>query len=146
MKTIASWQDLEPFGVVFLTAESCGLSYRYLCDLTARGRKTLIRMLGIPEISLPAPWNAGSESNPHIASVLFAPCMLEPLGAFALLESGAKEAWIMKNGTVIGVFPGDTADEIALIEKFCSGQLCRKLRVAGTASDRNLHMASGRVD
>ena len=55
MKTISSWHDLEPFGVIFLTAESCALSYRYLCDLTAKGRKILIRTLGVPDISLSAP-------------------------------------------------------------------------------------------
>ena len=72
--------------------------------------------------------------------------MLEPLGAFALLEGGAKEIWIVKDGTVIGIFPEDTAEEIALLEKFCGGELFRKVRVAGTTGDRNLHVASGRID
>ena len=37
----ASWNDLAPFGIEILTAEACGVSYRYLCDVTEKGRKVL---------------------------------------------------------------------------------------------------------
>ena len=34
MKSINCWNDLEPFGLIVLTGEACGLSYRLLCDVT----------------------------------------------------------------------------------------------------------------
>ena len=48
MKTVNCWNDLEPYGIVLLTGEACGLCYRLLCDLTEQGRKILGKCLGIP--------------------------------------------------------------------------------------------------
>ena len=50
MKSVHCWNDLEKFGVVLLTGEACGLSYRLLCDVTARGKKTLERPWGWPNL------------------------------------------------------------------------------------------------
>ena len=38
MKSIRRWDDLCAHGIVPLTGEACGLSYRILCDVTARGK------------------------------------------------------------------------------------------------------------
>ena len=47
-----------------LTGEACGLSYRILCDVTEAGRKTLAKALGIPNLTLPAAWNRGTDADP----------------------------------------------------------------------------------
>ena len=39
MKSIHCWDDLARYGVVPLTGEACGLSYRLLCDVTAHGKE-----------------------------------------------------------------------------------------------------------
>ena len=41
MKSIRSWDDLSAHGIVPLTGEACGLSYRILCDVTGRGKKIM---------------------------------------------------------------------------------------------------------
>ena len=47
MQTIRSWDDLSAFGIVPLTGEACGLSYRLLCDVTAQGKKPWKRALDV---------------------------------------------------------------------------------------------------
>lgn len=46
MKSIRCWDDLSAYGTVPLTGEARGLSYRILCDMTVRGKKTLEKGLG----------------------------------------------------------------------------------------------------
>jgi hypothetical protein len=93
MKTIACWQDLRPYGVVFLTGEACGLMMRLLFDVTEKGRQVLARTLGIPGLKLAEPWNRGSEADPHVGSIMLTQEMLVPVAVFALLESGCTECW-----------------------------------------------------
>lgn len=52
MKTIHSWDDLSKYGIVPLTGEACGLMYRILCDVTARGKRLVEKALSVPEIRL----------------------------------------------------------------------------------------------
>ena len=144
MKTIAKWDDLRPHGIVPLTMESDALGYRILCDFTAKGRKILLRALGIPDISLCEPWNTGSEDDPHIASALLAHCTLEFLGVFALLEDSAKEVWVFKNGTVLGLYPEDNEEGIQIMEEFCKMDLSRKIRPS-EGGDRNQHRMTKRL-
>ena len=60
MKTIVRWDHLSEFGIVPLTGESCGLGYRILCDVTAKGKNILEICHGIPDLNLPPSWNQGS--------------------------------------------------------------------------------------
>ena len=39
MKSIRCWDDLSKHGIIPLTGEACGLSYRILCDVTATGQE-----------------------------------------------------------------------------------------------------------
>lgn len=144
MKTLSNWQHLEPFGIDCLTAEACGVGYRLLCDLSAKGRKTLLRALGIPDISLCAPWNRGRDNDPSIGSIMLGPVMFEFLAAFALLEDGAKEVWTFKNGTVTGIYADDDPDQLTAMQEFTKNEVCRKLRASG--SDRHRHQFSGRTE
>ena len=145
MKTIASWNDLRPYGIDLLTGEACGLMYRYLCDVTERGRKILERWLSVPELRLSEAWNRGEVSDPHVGSILLAPEMLSGIAVFALLESGCTECWMYKNGSVVGVELTDTPERIELARRMCPEGLARRFAYRGTAGDRNVHVISGRV-
>ena len=110
MKTITCWDDLRPYGIVALTGESCGLSYRILCDVTATGKSVLEKMLGITELVLSENWNRGTEEDPHVGSIMLAPEMLTTVAVFALLEHGCIEAWRIENRGVVGIQPIDSPD------------------------------------
>jgi hypothetical protein len=40
MIIISSFRELEPFGLIILTGEACGLGYRSLFDVTAAGKRS----------------------------------------------------------------------------------------------------------
>lgn len=142
MQTIRSWSDLEPYGFVPLTGESCGLMYRILFDVTEKGRAILNKCLGQADLHLTDPWNRGSADDPHVGSVLLSPEMRIPLSVFALLESGCTEAWIVEDA-VLGIEPADTTAFRAEARKRYTPS--RVLRYAGTAGDRHVHVMSGRI-
>ena len=148
MKTITCFNDLMPFGIDALTGEACGLSYRILCDVTEHGRKILAKALGIPALTLPEPWNRGGATDPHIGSVMLSFEMLTPLAVFALLESGCREVWLVRDGSVIGIEPDDSLEMIEANRQLVGDRLSRTLGYRGTAEagDRNVHMMSGRVE
>lgn len=145
MKTIHCWDDLSAYGIVPLTGEACGLSYRILCDVTARGKKTLEKALSVAQLGLHENWNRGNPDDPHIGSVRLAPDLLPFVGVFALLESGCRDVWLTKGRGVIGIEPDDSADVVERLQRLHASDLCRRFRYAGTASDRNQHVMSGRV-
>ena len=145
MKTITCWDDLRPYGIVALTGESCGLSYRILCDVTARGKSVLEKMLGITELVLSENWNRGTVEDPHVGSVMLAPEMLTAIAVFALLEHGCTEAWSVERHGVIGIEPIDSSDEIEALKRHYAERLGRRFGYFGTAGDRNRHVMTGRV-
>lgn len=134
MKTIACWNDLRDHGISILTGEACGLTYRFLCDVTERGKKLLEQCLDV-RIDLAEPWNCGA-----IGSVMLPSEMLVPLGVFALLEAGCREVWL-KDGVLLGV--EETDDEQAL--KRAKRGAARRFAYDGTAGSRNRHEFTGRV-
>ena len=145
MKSINCWNDLEPFGIVPLTGEACGLMYRILFDVTEKGRTIVAKCFGIPNVTLPEPWNLGSPDNPHVGSILLTREMLQPLAVFALLESGFKEVYVVKD-SVHGFEATDAPDLIEDVKRWSRVDHARRLAYGGTAGDRNIHVMSGRVD
>ncbi len=145
MKSINCWNDLEPFGIVLLTGEACGLSYRLLRDVTAQGKKVLEKCFGTPNLNLPERWNRGSEQNPHVGCIMLTREMLQPLAVFALLESGCKEVYLVKD-SVHGVEETDPPTAIENVKRWSNVDYARRLAYAGTARDRNVHVISGRVE
>src|SRR3954469_23798003 len=138
MKPVHSWNDLERYGIIPLTGESCGLGYRLLCDVTAQGKNVLEKCLGTPNLNLPESWNRGSEQDPHVGCIMLAHEMLRPLAVFALLESGCKEVYLVKD-SVYGIEASDPPTAIEDVKRWCPS--CRPhlfpARVApddGTAS------------
>jgi len=145
MKTIHSWDDLSRHGIVPLTGEACGLMYRILCDVTARGKKTLEKALAVAELGLHENWNRGTDTDPHVGSVMLAREVLPFIGVFALLEDGCFEVWLTKGNEVVGIERSDDAEDVERFKRFHRDDLVRRFAYAGTAGDRNQHMMSGRV-
>ncbi len=145
MKSIRSWEDLSAYGIVPLTGEACGLSYRILCDLTARGKKILEKALSVAQLGLHENWNHGSADDPHVGSIMLAPDLLPFIGVFALLEAGCREVWLTKGQTVIGIEAEDLPDRAESFKRIHANDLARRFGYAGTAGDRNQHMMTGRV-
>ena len=146
MKTITCWNDLRPYGIDLLTGEACGLSYRFLCDVTERGRKILERWLSVPELHLSDAWNRGDVADPHVGSILLTPEVLAGISVFALLESGCTECWVCRNGSVLGVEADDPPEQIAASKRMRADNIARVFRSQGTAGDRNVHVMSGRIE
>lgn len=109
MKTITCWNDLQPFGVIPLTGEACGLRYRILFDVTETGRKIVAKCFGIPKMTLAEPWNRGTKEDPHVGSIMLTHEALLPLAVFALLENGYSEVYLMGQ-VVLGIELGDKPD------------------------------------
>lgn len=145
MKSVRCWNDLEPFGIIPLTGEACGLSYRLLCDVTSSGKRVLEKCFGTPNLNLPERWNRGSDDNPHLGCIMLAFEMLRPLAVFALLEGGCKEVYLV-NDSVYGVESSDPPTAIEDVKRWSKVEHARRLVYAGTAGDRNVHVMSGRVE
>lgn len=145
MKTIARWDHLSDYGIVALTGESCGLGYRVLCDVTAKGKAILEKCLGIADLRLPENWNLGSEQEPHVGSIMLAPEMLAPVAVFAPLECGCKEVWKVDGQGAHGIQAADPPDTVESLQKWLGRENLRRLAYHGTARDRNVHLMSGRV-
>ena len=145
MKTIDSWDDLSHYGIVPLTGEACGLMYRILFDVTARGKKILEKALDVSELRLRESWNRGTDDAPHVGSIMLAREVLPFFGIFALLEDGCPEVFLTKGGSLIGTQRTDSAEDVERFKRFHADDLVRRFAYSGTAGDRNEHMMSGRV-
>jgi len=88
MHTIKRLRDLEKYGIISLTGESCRLGLRILCDLTAAGCKIVEECFGLTSsTSFASRWNHGTNDNdPHVASIMLPYDSWEHLGVFALLN------------------------------------------------------------
>ena len=133
------------YGVIPLTGEACGLSYRILCDVTARGKRTLEKALSVAQLGLHENWNHGTADDPHVGSIMLAPDLLPFIGVFALLEAGCREVWTTKGQSVIGIEASDSPARVEEFKRFHADDLARRFGYAGTAGDRNQHMMTGRV-
>ncbi len=141
---INTWDNLESFGIIPLTGEPCGLSYRLLCDVTAQGKHILEKCFGTPNLNLPTSWNRGSAADPHVGCIMLTPEMFKPLAVFALLESGCKEVYLV-NDSVYGFEETDSPDLIEGIMRWSKVEYARRFAYGGTAGDRNIHSMSNRV-
>ena len=145
MLKINCWDDLRPFGIDALTGEACGLSYRLLCDVTSRGKQTIQKALGVTNLVLPANWNRGDPSDPHVGSIMLATELLIPIAIFALLEHGCSEVWRTKSGGLLGFETDDDLERIEAVKRLYADNFVRRFAYVGTAGDRNRHEMTGRV-
>ena len=145
MKTINCWDDLSHYGISPLTGEACGLMYRILFDVTARGKRILEKAFDVSELGLNESWNSGTDDEPHVGSIMLAREVLPFIGVFALLEDGCTEVFLTKRGGLIGIHRTDLAEDVERLKQFHGADLVRRFAYSGTAGDRNEHMMSGRV-
>ncbi len=145
MKTVSCWNDLQAFGIMPLTGEACGLMYRILFDVTAKGRNIVAKCFGIPNVNLPEPWNRGAAEDPHVGCIMLSQEALTPLAVFALLENGCKEVYLMGQ-VVVGIEPGDPEDAAETMRRVYKVDYARRFSFGGTSGDRNVHVMSGRVE
>lgn len=146
MKTISNWNELEEYGIVYLTSESCGLMWRALFDVTEKGRQIIGTMFGYGGLKLAEAWNGSSSAGKHIGSILLTPEIMPVVAVFALLQSGCIETW--KFDTVVyGIEPDDDRDEcVRFIVGFHGNKGLRRLAYQGTAGERNQHVMTGRIE
>ena len=144
MKTLASWGDLAPHGIIPLTGEACGLVYRILFDVTENGRKVLGTCFGVPDLRLPEPWNRGPAEDPHVGCIMLSAEMRVPVSIFALLKGGCKEVYLMGD-VVLGFEESDPPDAPEAMRRVYGIEYVRRFGYWGTAGDRNVHLMSGRV-
>jgi hypothetical protein len=136
---------LSDYGVIALTGEACGLSYRILCDVTARGKQLLDKVLGVRDIRMHENWNHGSDDDPHIGCVMLVPEVLTAVAVFALLDNGCREVWTVNGHGVFGFEPCDDQQTVDCFKSVHAEQLGRRFGYFGTAGDRNVHVMTGRI-
>ena len=80
------WNNLQQFGINYLTAEADGLSLRALCDVNADGL-FLLNMYWQVELKLPAPMSREVFNQPSVGCILLPHHgFIVPFGIFALLH------------------------------------------------------------
>lgn len=108
MKTIRTLNELGPYGVRPRNTAACALGYRVVCDLTAKGRWLLATAFGLPAGAAASPeWYGLGPCPGEVGTALLPPEASTCLAIFALLDDGCREAWLLDDGTVRGVEPGD---------------------------------------
>lgn len=147
MKTITNWHDLAPYGIIFLTGESCGYGGRVLCDLSPYGVSLIEEFLGCTVTVKPGSnWNSDCGA---CGSILLPRAILSDLAVFVLLVKVDYTVVGMADG--IGV-AGMTEKEFAELSKgdppivsFGAVYRSSALHVKAVREGRNVHQATGRV-
>ena len=146
MKTITRWDHLSEFGIVPLTGESCGLGYRMLCDVTAKGKTSWKNASAFRTCNLPDNWNQGSEAEPHVGSIMLAPELLVPHRC--LRSSGER-----LQGGLEGREPGGAWHPVSVIRRIppspsrngSASRACAGLPIGARPATATSHLMSGRV-
>ena len=81
-----SWEDLEEFGIIYLTSESCKFNLRILCDLTEKGKEIICDFFNLEPNSLAKPWGSVG-SQVHVASILLPRGIFQDLVTFCINTS-----------------------------------------------------------
>ena len=155
MYAINDWRDLERFGIICLTGESCGYGRRLLCDLTSKGAATVARFFGLasPDGELFAKnWNHGKRDDPHVASIMLPRNgILDELALFCCLDQGTAAGVILTDGSILVIETIKEAMDLGWDRKSmwipsdCMYESIRGNRVYAGNVGRNEHQFSGRV-
>ncbi len=141
--TIHSFSDLQTWGINLLTGESDALSRRLLCDVTIEGKNLVMKALGVPDISLPRPWNGA----PAIGSILLDRETLRTLCILALFENPATlEVWESDDGYSFNAIDADLLQRYK--ESGYDTDNYKKYRIperGSRANFRNEHQFTGRI-
>lgn len=140
--TIASWADLQQFGINALTGEACGYNLRLLCDVSEEGREAVLEWLSLPQDTrLAEPWNSTVDGKPAVGSIMLDRDMSERLGQYLLFRAGALAIAHMGMGGIIGIF-----DEMRLQQYVNFGCPLTRNYLRNAVRGRNVHAMTGRVE
>jgi hypothetical protein len=135
MRCIGCWDDLSYYGITVLTEEVHETGSYFLCKVTARGKTTLERALGVGQLALKRYDHRRHYDTQYLGSIMLAPEILPVLGVYALLESGCVKVWQMKNGELIGVEPFDSRANVEAFMKTHPSYVIRGYTYATSADD-----------
>ena len=136
MHVIHCWRDLEAYGIDLLTGESCGYMFRFLCDLTERGKGILEALLDC-KLECHENWNSGGGKS--VASIMLTPDMFSSLAVFCLIDEGCEFLWIMQNNAVRGM----SREEHERSREAYASSIQRI--IVGKNPPRQVHQMSGRT-
>jgi hypothetical protein len=135
MRCIGCWGDLSRYGITALSEELHETGSYLLCKVTARGKTTLERALGVGQLALRRCDHRGQSHTQYLGSIMLASEILPVVGVYALLESGCVKVWQMKNGELIGVEPSDSRATVDAFMKGHSSYVIRGYTYATSADD-----------
>ena len=144
MQTIRTWDDLPAYGIIPLLDPACSLSYRILCDLTTKGKRTLERALSVKELVLDAPRQPGPTGDRHVGSIMLAPGMLTFLALFALLDSHAYEVFLTTDHRMTGFHHRDLPEGKQAFEDWYRDEIIRHFVCPSPVRERSLHYREDR--
>jgi hypothetical protein len=82
---IRSWKDLDAFGIIPLTGETCPIARRMQCDLTPAGIDALERFFDVPKLDLHKNLN---HAEGQVATILLSKGIFWDLAAWLLIYVG----------------------------------------------------------
>lgn len=147
--------DLQKYGINFLTGEACSYGTRVLCDLNEDGVKVVSSWLGIKEDSFPANWNSKVNGKPAVASFLLPLGCLRELFLWVLIHVEKYEVVLdMQHSDMVGMnkdsehyklYTKLAAEMKALGEPYTVAVRHFQQDTERSVSGRNVHQFSGRV-
>jgi hypothetical protein len=143
VKSIGHWEELSHYGIVMLSHERYAAAHYVLCEVTAEGKKTLERALGVARLPLQRHGRQFLPDNRSMGSIMLAPGLLPVICIYALLDSGCHEVWLTQDGQLIGIEPTDSA---AVVDDFLNRyghRLVRSYSYADTADGAKQHLTVG---
>lgn len=137
--------ELDKYGIVPLTGESCAYSLRLLCDVTEHGEELLDAFFGGVEFTS-ANWNHGSDTLPHTHSVMLPYSILQDLKVYILLHvEGLAHVIVFADGTMTGTDNKEVVDTHRKYEPDDSTRYFTNPYSPSARDGRNVHMMSGRA-
>jgi len=168
MKTISRLADLERYGIISLTGEADNLCFRMLCDLTDRGRRLIAETYSLKTEGFNDAWNPGTDSDPHVASMMLPYDAWKDIGVLALLVT-CSTVLVTDGGGLFGIEKDESYEpapynwdksEYTGRARYkhggewhdwptsCYGEIVRTFKTAGNQpheGHRNVHAMSGRT-
>lgn len=137
---ISNWEHLEPFGIRYLTSESCGYGLRLLCDVNQQGREAIGLFFGQCRLlPLSKNWNSEVNGEPAVGSVMLPRSIFRDLAAFLLLEEG-HEVIVIRDHEVSGC-------SREMYEKHQGAPIMQDARILfNQGYSRNQHQFTGRTE
>lgn len=147
-KRIESWRDLEEFGIIPLTGESCAIGLRLLCDLTPEGVELLESYLGGGvQFRKGTNWNS---SQGQVASVTLAHSEWANIAVYALAREWQYVVKIVESEfyppQVVGMDEEEWSERKEIYDKHAARYRIYWQTNHPQRNLRNVHHFSGRAE